>query len=376
MAPSTAAELAVRVSTEAREPLPQACPIEQLHRMRDTDQVLALLPDRFTIAEAAALGVGRSIVRRLLQHELLSRSRHGLYTTVRDDIPDARPWENTRRDHLARCADELSARPGHALSHVSAAVALGLPVLLHRDTEVHLTSIDRAPRSERIPGLRLHHCDSLDNDTVLIGGLRTTTLRRTLADVLRTLRPPNSVALVDHAVREGLVTPSQVAEAVESQRRWVGVPRARQAVRWVDPRRETWLESYSFVTFAQHGLPLPLAQVEVYDEDRTFVARLDGLYDKEAVALEADGESKYLIGWREDGLTAAQSTARALVAQYARHTRLESLGLTLVRWGTVDIRTSPDTVASRVRGALRKGDGQRFTGWFRRDGAWFRQSPH
>src|SRR5690606_26699057 len=137
---------------------------------------------------------------------------------------------------------------------LSAAAVHNLALPLHPHAEVHLTCIDNAPRSRRKDGLRLHHCDSMANHTTTVDGIRVTTPSRTVADVLRTMRVPNGIAMLDQTLRDGVVTEAGVRQVRDGQRRWRGRPRALEALRLADARRETWLESYSFVALHEQGL--------------------------------------------------------------------------------------------------------------------------
>nr|WP_114907650.1 hypothetical protein [Ornithinimicrobium murale] len=302
----------------------------------------------------------------------LDRVGRGVYR-VPATLVDGKPWEVLRAEHLLRCREAQGLHPGHVISHQSAAVLHGLQLRLHPAMNVHLTSVERAACSRRKPGIELHHADSVTNDTVVLDGLRTTTLARTVADVLRTSRPPNSVALLDAAVREGKVSTNDVRAVLDTQVRWRGRPRARSALEFHDPRRESWLESFSFVALHKLGIPLAEPQVEVLDEGFHFVARIDGLLA--GVFLEADGASKYYLLTEELGLTPEESVARVLALQEERHERLVALGLVGVRWTTSEIQQQPERVVQRIWNAVNTSDPREFRGWLRIGGRIFRPRP-
>lgn len=328
---------------------------------------LGALPVRFRWAQAHDAGVSQRELRRARALGLVRRPAYGVYARSRP-LAEGQPWQLVRDEHLARCADLLMRFPGHAASHMTAAVIHGLDPMLHPAQDVHLTSVDRVPRSRRVDGAQLHHADSIANDTIVVHGLRVTTVARTLADVLRTARPPHSVAVLDIAVRAGHVTAAEVAAVLDRQVRWRGRPRARAALTQHDARRESWLESYSFVTLHQRGIPLPLAQVDVLDEGFHFVGRVDGLLAATATVLEADGAEKYLLAARDGAVDEQSSIELTTRAQQARHGRLVGLGLTVARWTTDEIMHADEVVAARVRTAMRGGDPRRFTGWLRYGG--------
>ncbi len=87
--------------------------------------------------------------------------------------------------------------------------------------------------------------------------LPTTSPARTVADCLRHLPVADAVALGDSALRCGRVEWSQVARDLERQRSWPYAAHGLAGLLQLDPRRETWLESLSFVTFVLLGGPRP-----------------------------------------------------------------------------------------------------------------------
>mgnify|MGYP000869690940 CR=1 FL=1 len=332
--------------------------------MDDLAKVRALGPV-FARSTALQAGITAYGLRQAHASGLIDRPTRGVYRN-REGLPDGKTWEVLRAEHLQRCREFLALHPGHVVSHQSAAILHGLQIRLHPLMNVHLTSVDRAPCSRRKPGVELHHADSVANVATSIDGIRTTTLARTVADVLRTSRPPQSVALLDAAVRDELVTAPEVEAVLGTQVRWRGRPRALDALAMHDPRRESWLESFSFVTMHGLGLPLPRPQVEVLDEGFHFVGRVDGLLGD--VFLEADGASKYYLLTEELGLTPEESVSRVQAQQDERHERLVALGLKGVRWTTQDIQKNPEQVVGRVWRAVQDPDTTPFRGWLRIDG--------
>lgn len=325
------------------------------------------MPRLFTLREAAASGVNRHRLATALERGEIRRVARGLY--VRDGaLGEGEPWQLLRRRHLHRCAELLVRHRGHTASHQTAALVHGLELPIHPDMDVHLTAVERVPRTQRFPGVQLHHADSVENETETVSGLRVTTLARTLADVLRTSRPPFSVAVLDAAVRDGRIRLTEVAQVLATQRRWRGRPRAREALELHDPRRESWLESYSFVRLHALGIPLPLPQVEVLDAGFHLVGRVDGFFPRSGTFLEADGAGKYFLAALDGTVTAEDASHEAHEAQARRHAALVNLGLTGARWTTTDIMQQPEVVAARVRGAMDDGDPSRFRGWLRFEG--------
>ncbi len=323
---------------------------------------LETLETIFSRSAALQAGMSAYALRRNLDLGEVHRVKRGVYTAD-TTLEDGEPWQMVRAEHLRRCREQAAVHPGHVVSHQSAGVLHGLQLRLHPAMDVHLTAVDRAPCSRRGEGVVLHHADSVRNDFTVVDGLRVTTLDRTLADILRTSRPPHSVAALDAAVRTDRTTRERVRAVLDTQVRWKGRPRALEALELHDPVRESWLESFSFVSLHELGVRMPQSQVEVLDEGFHLVGRVDGLIG--TVFLEADGASKYFFLCEELGLTPEESLSRTLDAQEERHRRLVALGLTGVRWSTTEITRTPELVAGRVQQALMSAEPTDFRGWLR-----------
>ncbi len=333
--------------------------------MYDATPVLLTLPDPFTAAQAVTAGLTHDVLERLARNGDVIRVRRGLFRRIHEADIDEEHWERARREHLVRARVALLAHPLHALSHQTGAVARGWPVRLHPHALVHLTAIMVEPRSRRVADRVLHHSDSVINDVELFDDMPTLTAPRTVADCLRAMRPPVGVAVADAAVRDNSTTRAEVEGLLDLQQRWVGRPRALAAIPLIDPRRETWLESYSFVTLHGLGIDLPVPQVEVFDAGFRFVARVDGMWLANATVAEADGFAKYLIADPATTGPTGSSVARRFVSERKRERQLLDLGLQMVRWDTPDITQRESEVARRVRAARAAGDIRRFRGHLR-----------
>lgn len=347
-----------------------------MHTMYDVTAALGALPDVFTAQTAMAAGISHHVLRRLVRHKTIIRFQPGVYGQPCADEPEAERWARIQGEHVARARAALLAHPDHALSHRSGAVVFGWPVSVHPDEPVHLTALHVEPRSRRVDGKVLHHSDSIINDVVEVDGLRVLTPDRTLADCLRTMTSANGVAVADGALREGATDLLAVERSLAGMRRWRGRPKAKASLGLVDPRRETWFESFSFVGLHCLGIDLPTPQVEVFNESGRLVGRVDGMWISEGTVAEADGQGKYLLGTPDGGGASGKDAARRVVAEKCREDDLRDLGLEVVRWGPHDIRRSLDGVARRVDAARARGDIRRFRGRLRVDGQWITPSEH
>ncbi|MGN6302084.1 MAG: hypothetical protein ACTHN8_13465 [Angustibacter sp.] len=328
------------------------------------------LPACFDRSHAFAAGLTR--------HQIAQRVRSGRWHALsRDHYAVATAFDglSDRDQHVLRLVALLDRRgPTDVASHLSGVVVHGWGLPFDGPGSPTVTSGDLRRSARRRPELVVQVATLPERDVVrrevMADGqwwsLRATTPARTLADVLRHVSPADSVAIADGALRAGEVHREAVRRVLDRQEPWPYLARGRGALELLDARRESYLESYSFVRLLDHGLPMPEPQVSLYTREGEFVARVDGWLDQHAVALEADGAAKYLLG---AGGVASPSPAyvvreveRSLRDQYDREGRLAELGVTVVRWTTAEILASPGRVAARVRAACARGRAARFRG--------------
>ena len=323
--------------------------------MLDAAPLLALLPPEFTTGQARGAGLSDKVLARLVRTGRVKPVRRGLFQLPPPQTADRRAAHVGRnRAVAATFADD------HAVSHLSAAALLGLPMPLGPPGPVHLTRLRACHRSRQAPdGVVIHHADSSVTPVVEHLGVRVTALERTAADCLRTLPLSTSVPLVDAVLHHGWTTVRRVEDQLGIQRRWTGVPRGRLALAMTDARRETWLESYSFVRLDRLGVPGWRAQVIVLDAGGELLGRVDGLWEDCAVVAEIDGRGKYLDGAL--GPT-PEHAARAVVAEKVREDGIRDLGLEMVRWDLDELLHRPMRLAARIERARARGSWSRFRG--------------
>jgi len=293
-------------------------------------------------------------------------------------------------DLLQASIDRASASHSPVVaSHLSAAVAYGWVLPLAGAGPVTLTegNLDAPTRRVHVRGrgrgrgreqdLTVQVASLPDSDvstciTDIAGTrceVRTTSRARTVADNVRHLPNADGVALADAALRDARVSYEQIAAVLDRQAGWPYAERGRRALPLVDPRRESWLESFSFVTLHQMGLPMPEPQVSLFDSRGRFVGRVDGWLEREALALEPDGRAKYFLDEQPRSADIDRATddllelaRRRMIKEKERRDRIVDLGSELVRWGTREIVRSPREVYAQIAVARRRGDAERFTG--------------
>jgi very-short-patch-repair endonuclease len=205
---------------------------------------------------------GRSAVRTAVAGGLAVRVRRGRYALPA--TPDPRL---------------SAARLGGVVSHASAARYWNLPAL-GASSAPHLTVARNRCRVDR-RGAVVHFAD-LRPKEVQDG---VTTPIRTVLDCARSMAPPDALAVADAALRQWLVSPSDLLAAAEGLRGG-GRGRVLWVARHADPRAESPPESVLRAVVLLAGIRGFEPQVVIKDED--FFARADLGDAERRIAIEAD----------------------------------------------------------------------------------------
>lgn len=229
-----------------------------------------LLTRPFTLAEAAAYGVGPDVLR------------------------GARFWTPVRGVRAAvQLADCLQVRcqalallaDGAAFSHLTAARLCDLPV--PRGALGEPLEITTAATRPRIAGVRAHQGD-VGADVRDIGGLWVTSGARTWADLAPRLGLDDLVILGDAILRRGLAELVELtAWAARPGRR--GARRMRASIPLLEPRTDSPMETRLRLLIVRGGLPRPDANRDVV-VDGAWLARPDLSYPGLRIAIEYDGD--------------------------------------------------------------------------------------
>lgn len=322
-------------------------------------------PLAFSSADAIARGLTRSALRHRVAHGELVRVAHDVY---------AEPVAWSAASSSARMAATAMARArshhsDKVVSHLSAAAIHGYALPLRPGPATWLTVDRGGNRPRRSHGLVVERASLAPEDVIHLGDpvVAVTSAARTVADCLRHLGLADAVALGDSALRLDPALAEPVRGVLTRQAGWPGAHGGRTAYGWLDPRRETWLESVSWVRLAAQGLPAPEPQVTVLDERGLSVARVDFLWSQWGVVGEADGKLKYGLGAAGRELADRSGlgldfAARSVFEEKRREDRLRDLGLEVVRWSMDDILRDPTAVARRIDAARERGDVKRFRG--------------
>lgn len=170
-----------------------------------------------------SLGYDAAMLRGLQREGGLRRIRRGVYADGPLPASDV-----AQRRELVQATAAVS-HPSSVISHQSAALLHRLPTFRDWDRRVHLTR-PRGLGSGRIkPAVHIHVADLGPDETVMIDGLRATSLVRTVLDLARTLPFPQGVAVGDAALRLG-VDPEVLAQCLVDAPRMAGTGAARRAI--------------------------------------------------------------------------------------------------------------------------------------------------
>lgn len=290
------------------------------------------LPQPFVRAECLQIGTSERVLDRSLAHGDLTRIAPGLYA-VSSEWAELPLWDR----HLALARTAVRTTPDAIVSHASAAALLGLPMPPQPPQRATMTLLDDRRTSEDDGWRRFHRGRTPAEHIVLHGGHPYLIPSRTVVDCLRDMRPADALAVVDAALRRGLVTGPDLVQMRRHERRWPGIAAADRILPLGDGRRESWFESTSAMVMASWEVPHGIPQVIVKDSYDRFVGRVDVLWPGLGVVGEADGRGKYLL--ESDGsLPLDEVAARAVVDQARRESRLRDLGLEVLRWDPDDLR--------------------------------------
>jgi very-short-patch-repair endonuclease len=244
------------------------------------------------------------------------------------------------RDLPARVAAVLlTAPPGAAVSHVTAAALWGIEIPLQpADGPVHITvstgSSVRA-RDDR----SIHRSPLSEAEVTRSRGIPMTTPARTWRDLAMVLSPPALLAVTDQLLGLGctvLDLQTQVARRPSGR----GAARARAVLPVADPRAESPMESVLRWLLHAAGLPRPVLQHEVRNQGGRILGRADLAWPNRKVLVEFDGD--------------VHRERDVFVNDLRRQNQLVAEGWIVLRFTSADVLGRPDEVIAEIRRALRR----------------------
>ncbi len=236
---------------------------------------------------------------------------------------------------IRAAAVALSAPAGAVVSMDTAARLHAIDVV-RKEPHEHACATDHR-RNRRL--LLVHSCPLPESDVTTVAGIRVTTVRRTLLDLLRWSDRLTAIWACEDAVRKNLITPSELATIAENVGSEPFACPIRRRVSLVDARSESPLETLIRLVLVDGGLPLPVLQHVLTDIDGRVVARLDFAYVEWRIAIEADGR-------------AVHDEVKAVYRDRQRGNDVELAGWHVLRFTWYDATMRPSYVVQTVADAL------------------------
>jgi hypothetical protein len=246
-------------------------------------------------------------------------------------------------------ARAVAARSPHlVLSHISAGAVLRLPISGVRLDVVHLTRIGKGGGRSG-PG-RTVHSARLDPGEILTGnGFQVTNVARTLIDTACSAPFATTVIAADNALHRRLITPTDLAAALDRTQHRRGAAAGRRALLFADGRSESVGETRTRLVMHQFGLPTPTLQIRIYDKAGTFLGRVDLGYPELGVLIEFDGLVKY-----RKPLQPGQTPDDVVIAEKVREDLIRGLGYVVVRFVWAEL-SDPAAMVAKINAALIRG---------------------
>jgi hypothetical protein len=244
-------------------------------------------------------------------------------------------WRSLDRDerHLHQSvAAARASRSRPTLSHASAALVWGVPIVEHHPKVVHVLTTETAgTRSEN--GFRRHGTRHPELRVIEVDGTRMTDLERTLVEFVVDASFRSAVAALDWGLgserRDG--PPRATAETLQVVARELGIVKGRRklqrALDFADPRSGSPGESLSRAVMHEARIPAPELQTEFRD-GRGFIGYVDFWWPEFGLIGEFDGNAKYLDMKFLHGKTPGE----VVIEEKRREDRLRALGPRVIRW--------------------------------------------
>src|SRR5215467_3256788 len=288
--------------------------------------------------ELASAGLSRARIRRLVSRGELTPLTRGVY--ARAQVAASAGPGDQRRDRLLRMAAAVAVSgKGTVVSHHDAAIIHGLTLLDRPPSDVAITRLREAAGSRTArPGIDLHIAGLPVRHLTVCQGIPVTTVARTVIDIARSTAFNAGVVTADSALYTRQTSVAKLSAVMWDCDRWPGIRRAREVVAFCDPRAESAFESIARVAFRDGGLPPPMLQVWVGEDDH-MIGRVDFLWSDQWTIAEADGAAKY----------ADPDLARK---QLWRDTELRRAGYEVVHFTWRDLASDPGQVVQWISAAF------------------------
>jgi hypothetical protein len=238
-----------------------------------------------TRGQAAAAGISLVEVDRWVRRGSWTVVRRGVYTST-DHWETLDEWRG--RPLLRARAASVAMRKPHVMSHSSAALQLGMQVLLPEPELVHVTRPGvLGSRTEH--GVKHHKAPYQPGQVLRSHGWPVLDHARTAVDIAREQGFPAGLVAADSALRLGC-TRARLRAAASAMKHWRGAEAARSVAELADEGGTNPLESLARALVIELGFGVPATQVGLTDGRREVWCDLVlGRH-----VFETDGRVKYL----------------------------------------------------------------------------------
>lgn len=280
---------------------------------------------QIALAPLPAVTVLRTSRHRPAESEVIRRRADAqeLVRIGRGKFVDAAAWAALRpaEQHLVRIgasADRIG--PDQVVSHVSAAVVLGVPTVSPPPDRVHVTTVGSDRRTTNASFVVHADLDPvLDTSRISTPeGLQLSGPVRIAADVALTLPFIDAVVALDDLLRRGV--PRAAVRDTIARRGPKGRRRALRAVDFADSASDSPGESIARTRFDQFGTEEPVLQHRFRSSGQPDIV-VDFWFPSAGVVVEFDGEAKY----RDPTMRNGRSAEDVVVAEKYREDRLRSM---------------------------------------------------
>jgi hypothetical protein len=270
----------------------------------------------FTSAQAHACGWSRHQIQRSLSAREIVALRRGVYVEQGSYAAMASA-ERATVGAVAACL----ARPGSVVSHHSAALIHGLPLLGSRPALPRLLfPAEQGRHADKARGVQIRTSLLPGTHILQRGEWRVTTVARTVCDVAREERAINSLVLADAALARRQTTLRELCEVRDVCSGWPGSPALRETLRLAHSGSESPYESiarFQLLLLRMSVIP----QVWAFDA-AGWIGCGDIWLPSLWTFLEIDGDVKY------DRRSSGDTT---LLVEKLRQERLEEAGFGVAR---------------------------------------------
>lgn len=243
----------------------------------------------FTRSQALSGGADDRTLRTALRTGEIVRLRHGCYAPkpAFDELDEA-------ARHLLLARAVLASQRGKvALAGPSAALLHGFAVWGHDLSVVHLLRCDKGP-GRREAGV-VHHVAKKPKAVGLgtYGGVLAVRPELAVWQVARLSTLESAVVTADSALRIRPDLAGPLHELADRQRAHAHSRTARLALSLARPEAESPGESVTRVACYRYGIPSPILQYEVVDDNGEVLGRADFYWEDFRHLAEFDGQVKY-----------------------------------------------------------------------------------